>query len=92
MKFAACFSLNASSSGRLLVMFTAENEIEHIKTQEVMKRVKFCDVPEENTWRGDFLRELVNVKNNVLILSEEGREVFFEKEELDDIIEYLCTS
>ena len=71
---------------------TGYNEIEHIKTQEVMKRVKFCDVPEENTWRGDFLRELVNVKNNVLILSEEGREVFFEKEELDDIIEYLCTS
>jgi hypothetical protein len=68
---------------------TGYNEIEHIKTQEVMKRVKFCDVPEENTWRGDFLRELVNVKNNVLILSEEGREVFFEKEELDDIIEYL---
>ena len=32
---------------------------------EVMKRVKFCDVPEGNTWRGDFVREVLNVKNNV---------------------------
>ena len=75
-----------------LDLVTGYNEIENIKTKEVMKRVKCCDVPEETTWRGDFVREVVNVKNNVLILSEEGREVFFEKEELDDIIEYLCTS
>jgi hypothetical protein len=29
---------------------TGSNEIENIKTQEVMKRVKFYDVPEENTF------------------------------------------
>ena len=49
-----------------------------------MKRVKFCDVPEENTCRGDIVTEVVDVKNNVLILS---REVFFDNEDFDDIIE-----
>ena len=70
---------------------TGYKQIEDINTKEVKERVKFAG-SEENTWRGDFIKEIVNVKNNVLVLNEDESEVLFDKEDFDDIIEYLCTS
>ena len=70
---------------------TGYKQIEDINTKEVKERVKFAG-SEENTWRGDFIKEIVNVKNNVLVLNEDESEVLFDQEDFDDIIEYLCTS
>ena len=69
---------------------TGYDEVEEINVSEVKKRIKFCDMAEENNWKVDFLREIVNVKNNVLVLDDEG-EVFFDNEDLNDIIDYLST-
>ena len=71
---------------------TGYNHIEDVNTKEVKERVKFCDGGEENTCRGEFIMEIVNVKNNVLVLNEEKSEVLFDQEDFDDIIEYICTS
>ena len=70
---------------------TGYDEVEEINVSEVKKRIKFCDMAEENNWKVDFLREIVNVKNNVLVLDDEG-EVFFDNEDLNDMIYYLSTS
>ena len=69
---------------------TGYDEIESINTIEVKKRVKFCEV-EESGWKADFIKEIVDLKHNVLTLDDNGG-MSFDKEELDDIIDYICTS
>ena len=53
--------------------------------------MKFCEVDPSESWKANFIREVVNLKQNVLFLDDEA-EVVFENEDLDYIVEYLATS
>ena len=70
---------------------TGKSELEKINIQEVMKNVKHCE-SEKNIWRADFIKEIVDVKYNGMVLLNDKNEEMFDKEDLDDIIDYLCSS
>ena len=42
-------------------------------------------------WKADFIKEIVNVKQNVLFIDDDS-DAFLENEDLDFIIDYLSTS
>ena len=53
--------------------------------------MKFCEGDPDESWKADFIREVMNLKQNVLFL-DDNVEVMFENEDLDFIVEYLATS
>ena len=53
-------------------------------------------MPVDETWRANIIRELTDVKHSVYVLTNDGEEasdepIEFNKEELDEILDYVCT-
>ena len=65
--------------------------IENMKTSEMKRKLKFCESSAENAWKIKFIKEIVVLKQNVLILDEES-DVLFDNEDLEFIVEFLSTS
>ena len=57
---------------------TGKSELEKINIKEVMKNVKYCE-SKENAWRADFIKEIVDVKNNGLVLLKGKNEEYLTK-------------
>ena len=76
---------------QFVVETTGSRNIEDININQVKKNMKFCEVDPSESWKANFIREVVNLKQNVLFLDDEA-EVVFENEDLDYIVEYLATS
>ena len=55
------------------------------------RKLKFCESSDENAWKIKFIKEIVDLKQNVLILDEES-DVLFDNEDLKFIVEFLSTS
>ena len=55
-----------------------------------MKKWKFFEVRNEDKWRVEFIKEITNLKQNALCLSDDG--VDFDADDLEDILKYLATS
>ena len=62
-----------------------------MKPAYLKSHVKFSETREENKWRVGMIKEIVDIKQNVLELKHENDE-FLTKEQLNDIIEYVSTS
>ena len=62
-----------------------------VKPAYLKSHVKFSETREENKWRVGMIKEIVDIKQNVLELKHENDE-FLTKEQLNDIIEYVSTS
>ena len=73
---------------RFILDQTGYDEIFAIKVNEAKKMLTFCDVPENEKWKIDFIKEIVEVKQNNLKIDDDVMTV----EELDEIIEYLTIS
>ena len=67
---------------------TGNKDIFSIKTDDVKKVHKFCETQEDDKWKVDFVKEIVNIGQNVLELDKK----LMTKEELSDILVYLTTS
>ena len=76
---------------QFVVETTGSRNIEDININQVKKTMKFCEVDPSESWKANFIREVVNLKQNVLFLDDEA-EVVFENQDLDFIVEYLATS
>lgn len=58
-------------------------------TPNLLKRsLKFCEMKTEDKWRINMIKEVTDIKQNVLKLEGEG----FSSEELDELIEYISTT
>ena len=55
---------------------------------EIKKQYKVSELAENDSWKVDFVKEIVNVKQHVLELDDNQ----MTREELDDILVYLTTS
>ena len=55
------------------------------------RKLKFCESSAENAWKIKFIKEIVDLKQNVLILDEES-DVLFDLEDPEFIVEFLSTS
>ena len=67
------------------LLLTDKNSIEEINSDDV-RRMKYHPIEEKDAWKVNIIKELTNIKYNELELSE------FSREELDEILSYVCTS
>ena len=57
------------------------------------KTFKFAELPGDQEWKVDFIKEIVNLRYNVLFLGDENDDsAHFTAEELNEIMNYLATS
>ena len=75
---------------KFVVEATGYEHVEDIETNEVKKKLKFCENEADNSWKTSFIKEIVNLKHNVLYLDEDSDQ--FETEDLDFLLEFLSTS
>ena len=73
------------SNLRNILLLTDKDTVEEINSIDI-KKLKYHEVTKENDWKIELLKEIIETKNNQLSISE------FSVEELNDILEYLCTS
>ena len=66
---------------------TGNDDIFKIRVGQIKKNYSFCDLPATEQWKIDFVKEVVNVKQNILELNEN----LMTNEDLDTIIEYITT-
>ena len=60
-----------------------------IKPSEIKRKYKFCEIEMEDKWKVDFVKEITNIKQNVLELENDDNRLT--TKELDDIINHLVT-
>ena len=62
-----------------------------INISKVKRELKFNEIANEDAWRVGFIKEIANLKNNNLKLDDDD-ENCLTKEELDELLNYICTS
>ena len=67
-------------------------DIFSINPNWVKKKVKFCEISEENKWRVNLIKEIVDINQKVLDIKNNGEDEFLSKEQLNDIINFVSTS
>ena len=67
---------------------TGFDDILYIKINEIKRNYRFCDTDQNDEWKINFVRELVNIRQNVLELKDN----ILTEEELDEILACVTTS
>ena len=68
-----------------------------INHKEFKHKFKFANLPAEETWKVNIIKELTDLKHSVYVLTNDGEEasdeppIEFNQEELDEILDYVCT-
>ena len=75
---------------------SGERSIFRIKHKEFKHKFKFAELPVDETWKANIIRELTDIKHSVYVLTKDGEEasdepIEFNQEELDEILDYVCT-
>ena len=70
---------------------TGYAEMEDINIAKVKSTMKFAESAEEDEWKVDFLKEIINIKHNVLVIKDDD-DVAFDNDDFDAILDYLSTS
>ena len=66
------------------------SDICSMKINDVKKRYKFSEVSREDSWKVSFVKEITNIKQNILHLEASDNQ--FSIEELNEIINFIVTS
>ena len=67
---------------------TGYDDIFAMKVDKIKESFQFCDIEENDRWKIDFVKEIVDVKQNVIELDQN----VMTDEELEEILVYLTTS
>ena len=76
---------------------SGESNIFRINHKEFKHKFKFANLPAEETWKVNIIKELTDLKHSVYVLTNDGEEasdeppIEFNQEELDEILDYVCT-
>ena len=73
------------SNLRNLLLMTNKDDIDDITFDDV-ENMKYCEPGDQDKWKVDFTKEIISIKNNELQLEN------FTKEEIDEILDHLCSS
>ena len=56
-------------------------------------KIKFCEMKEDNKWRVNMIKEIVNINQKVLRLpNSEEDDSFLSQEQLQDILDFVSIS
>ena len=75
---------------RFVLDKTGGQDIFKVNPLDIKKNLKFSSLSNENAWRINFVKELTNLKQNSLSLDMHENSLTIE--ELDEILDYICTS
>ena len=70
--------------------FNSVEDIFQVNPDRVKTKFRFAKIDEENSWRVNLAKEIVNLKQNVLKLDPDTNTL--SDDELQDILDYICTS
>ena len=62
-----------------------------VKVGWLKKNINFCEIPENEKWRINFVEEIVNIRQNVFKLDQDD-DSFLTSDQLSEILDYICTS
>ena len=71
-----------------------ERDIMKINPGQFKKNFKFSELPEDDLWKVNIIKEITNINQNVLVLNEnvnDDEEVAFTREELEEIVNFVAT-
>ena len=71
-----------------------ERDIMKINPGQFKKNFKFSELPEDELWKVNIIKEITNINQNVLVLNEnvnDDEEVAFTREELEEIMNFVAT-
>ena len=74
---------------RFIFDLTNKEDIFAIKPYEIKSKVKFCEIPEEEKWRTQLIKEIVNINQNTLSLDQ--HENALSSEDRQEILDHICT-
>ena len=77
-------------NAELILKSIDSSDIMEVKVNDVKKNLKFAKIEEKEKYRIKFIREISNLKNNVLDFYE--HEDQFNDDELNDILNYVSSS
>ena len=70
----------------------SEGNLLKMSPRLLKKKLSFCPMNADDQWRINLIRELTNVKHEVLCLVSSNQEMFLSKDELMDIVHYASSS
>jgi hypothetical protein len=73
------------SNLRNLLLLTNKNTIDELGMDDIDK-LKYCDIEEDKKWRVQMAKEIIDIKSSKLELDN------FSTDELDEMLEHLCTT
>ena len=75
---------------RFILDKVGAQDIMKVKTEDVKKKVKFCEDDDNYMWQVNLIRELINIKYNILSVSQ--AEDALTNEDLEEILVYVSTN
>ena len=73
-----------------LILGNENKDIFKVNINELAKNIKLCQPEETNRWKINIIKELTQVKMNLLSVTFEN-EATFNKDEIQDMIDYVAT-
>ena len=70
------------------------NKIDLLKTsiRRLKKSTKFCIPDSHEKWRVNLIKEISNIKQNLLVLENDSSNSSLSTDELNEILNFTCTS
>ena len=75
---------------RFVLDKTRNEDITKVDVTKIKNDIEYCETKQEDKWRLNCLKKIVNVKNNILTLDQ--HEDNLTAEELEEILYYIFTS
>ena len=75
-------------------MIGHEYDVLTVNPTWLRNRIKFCEISENDKWRIDIIKEIVNIKQTVLELTpaEEDDDSFLTSEQLEELLDFVSCS
>jgi hypothetical protein len=93
LKFTIMFTVISGQNVRHIVDEAEEVDIFRINKTEFKRKFRFNEMPTDEAWKVNLVKEITDINYNVLVLSgDEPEDVpHFTKDELNDIMDYVAT-
>ena len=75
---------------RLIIDKVGAEDIMKVSTEDIKKKVQFCESDDNYTWKVNLIREIIDLKHNILSVSQ--AEDSITNEDLEEILVFVSTS
>ena len=76
---------------RHILTETGSEDILKLKTSDIKRKFKFCEMKDEDKWKVDLIKELTDVKQGSAFIEDDANKNLLSTAEIEDIINYVST-